>query len=140
MGMRCFLCEDAAGAFTRPTCPLHSAAPQGNQETRLDERTPPLSQEHSNTPRRHTCVLQGFEKTGLGERIANIFVQAMGKSTLGLSMGLLAAESFLAPAMPSTSARAGGIFMPIIKARKCERAFHGVCVGMSRRWNPHAHS
>ncbi len=40
----------------------------------------------------------------------------MGKSTLGLSMGLIAAESLLAPAMPSTSARAGGIFMPIIKS------------------------
>lgn len=59
---------------------------------------------------------KGFEKTGLGERIANIFVKAMGKSTLGLSMGLIAAESLLAPAMPSTSARAGGIFMPIIKS------------------------
>lgn len=59
---------------------------------------------------------KGFEKTGLGERIANIFVKAMGKSTLGLSLGLIVAETFLAPAMPSTSARAGGIFMPIIKS------------------------
>ncbi len=60
--------------------------------------------------------MQGFEKTGLGERIANIFVQAMGKSTLGLAIGLNVAEAILAPAMPSTSARAGGIFMPIIKS------------------------
>eukprot|EP00798_Chlamydomonas_sp_ICE-L_P023569 gene23569-9093_t len=59
---------------------------------------------------------KGFEKTGLGERIANIFVKAMGKSTLGLSLGLNVAEAVLAPAMPSTSARAGGIFMPIIKS------------------------
>lgn len=28
---------------------------------------------------------KGFEKTGLGERIANIFVAAMGRSTLGLA-------------------------------------------------------
>ena len=48
---------------------------------------------------------KGFEKTGLGERIANMFVQAIGKSTLGLSYGLNVAEMLLAPAMPSTSAR-----------------------------------
>lgn len=45
-----------------------------------------------------------------------MFVRAMGKSTLGLSVGLNVAETLLAPAMPSTSARAGGIFMPIIKS------------------------
>lgn len=59
---------------------------------------------------------KGFEKTGLGERIANMFVKAMGKSTLGLALGLNVAEAALAPAMPSTSARAGGIFMPIISS------------------------
>ncbi|KAF6250451.1 Sodium/sulfate symporter [Scenedesmus sp. NREL 46B-D3] len=58
---------------------------------------------------------KGFEKTGLGERIANIFVAAMGKSTLGLAYGLSIAELFLSPALPSTTARAGGIFVPIIK-------------------------
>eukprot|EP00955_Chlamydomonas_euryale_P024447 257601-Chlamydomonas_euryale.AAC.3 len=40
----------------------------------------------------------------------------MGKSTLGLSYGLNIAEAILGPAMPSTSARAGGVFMPIIKS------------------------
>lgn len=48
---------------------------------------------------------KGFEKTGLGERIANIFVAAMGKSTLGLAYGLSIAELFLSPALPSTTAR-----------------------------------
>ena len=60
--------------------------------------------------------LQGFQKTGLGERVANMFVAACGKSTLGLAYGLSIAEAFLAPAMPSTTARAGGIFMPIINS------------------------
>ena len=31
---------------------------------------------------------QGFEKTGLGERVATIFVKIFGKSTLGLAYGL----------------------------------------------------
>ena len=61
-------------------------------------------------------ALQGFQKTGLGERVANMFVAACGKSTLGLAYGLSIAEAFLAPAMPSTTARAGGIFMPIINS------------------------
>jgi DASS family divalent anion:Na+ symporter len=59
---------------------------------------------------------KGFEKTGLGERVANIFVKALGSSTLGLSLGLNVAECIISPAMPSTSARAGGIFNPIIKS------------------------
>ena len=61
-------------------------------------------------------LAQGFQKTGLGERVATIFVKVFGKSTLGLAYGLSAAETLLAPAMPSTTARAGGIFMPIINS------------------------
>jgi len=48
--------------------------------------------------------------------VANMFVAACGKSTLGLAYGLSVAEALLAPAMPSTTARAGGIFMPIINS------------------------
>lgn len=59
---------------------------------------------------------RGFEKTGLGERVATIFVKIFGKSTLGLAYGLSLAEAAIAPAMPSTTARAGGIFMPIINS------------------------
>lgn len=59
---------------------------------------------------------KGFEKTGLGERVATLFVKAFGKSTLGLSYGLAFAEAAIAPAMPSTTARAGGIFMPIMSS------------------------
>lgn len=60
--------------------------------------------------------MQGFEKTGLGERVAQLFVKGFGKSTLGLAYGLSIAEALIAPAMPSTTARAGGIFMPIINS------------------------
>ena len=59
---------------------------------------------------------QGFEKTGLGERVAQIFVKLFGRSTLGLAYGLSIAETLIAPAMPSTTARAGGIFMPIMNS------------------------
>ncbi|WOL08734.1 dicarboxylate transporter 2.1, chloroplastic-like [Canna indica] len=59
---------------------------------------------------------RGFVKTGLGDRIATYFVKLLGKSTLGLSYGLTLGEAFIAPAMPSTTARAGGVFLPIIKS------------------------
>ncbi|THU66952.1 hypothetical protein C4D60_Mb05t19590 [Musa balbisiana] len=59
---------------------------------------------------------RGFVKTGLGDRIATYFVKWLGKSTLGLSYGLTVSEAFIAPAMPSTTARAGGVFLPIIKS------------------------
>lgn len=55
-------------------------------------------------------------KTGLGDRIATYFVKWLGKSTLGLSYGLTISEALIAPAMPSTTARAGGVFLPIIKS------------------------
>jgi di/tricarboxylate transporter len=57
---------------------------------------------------------RGFVKTGLGDRVATYFVKWLGKSTLGLSYGLALSETLLAPAMPSTTARAGGVFLPII--------------------------
>lgn len=55
-------------------------------------------------------------KTGLGDRIATWFVRLLGKSTLGLAYGLVFSEVFVAPALPSTTARAGGVFLPIIKS------------------------
>jgi hypothetical protein len=59
---------------------------------------------------------RGFVKTGLGDRIATYFVKWLGGSTLGLSYGLTISEACIAPAMPSTTARAGGVFLPIIKS------------------------
>jgi len=59
---------------------------------------------------------KGFVQTGLGDRVATWFVKMLGKSTLGLSYGLTISEALLAPAMPSTTARAGGVYLPIIKS------------------------
>lgn len=61
-------------------------------------------------------ISRGFIKTGLGTRIAYLFVKKFGKKTLGLSYSLLASDLVLAPAMPSNTARAGGIVFPIIRS------------------------
>ncbi|XVE78889.1 hypothetical protein DITRI_Ditri14bG0014500 [Diplodiscus trichospermus] len=59
---------------------------------------------------------RGFIKTGLGNRIAYQFVSLFGSSSLGLGYSLVFSEALLAPAIPSVSARAGGIFLPIVKS------------------------
>ncbi|OIT07479.1 PREDICTED: dicarboxylate transporter 2.2, chloroplastic-like [Nicotiana attenuata] len=59
---------------------------------------------------------RGFIKTGLGDRVALCFVSWLGKNTLGLSYGLALSEAAISLAIPSTTARAGGIFLPIIKS------------------------
>ena len=59
---------------------------------------------------------KGFIKTGLGNRVAYQFVKLFGKTSLGLGYSLVFSEALLAPAIPSVSARAGGIFLPLVKA------------------------
>lgn len=61
-------------------------------------------------------VARGFIKTGLGARIGYMFMRALGKRTLGLSYGLIATDLILAPAIPSNTARGGGIIYPILRS------------------------
>jgi divalent anion:Na+ symporter, DASS family len=61
-------------------------------------------------------ISKSFVKTGLGIRIAYRFIAFFGKKTLGLAYGMGLADLVLAPAIPSVTARAGGIIFPIIKS------------------------
>jgi len=61
-------------------------------------------------------IARGFIKTGLGNRIAFLFIRIFGKSSLGLAYGLGLADVCLAPAIPSNTARGGGIIYPIMKS------------------------
>ncbi|MCL4368929.1 MAG: anion permease [Actinobacteria bacterium] len=56
---------------------------------------------------------RGMIKTGLGRRIALIFIRAIGQSPLGLGYALLATDVVLATFIPSNGARCGGIIFPI---------------------------
>ncbi|WP_409160406.1 DASS family sodium-coupled anion symporter [Pectobacterium sp. B2J-2] len=58
-------------------------------------------------------IARGFIKTGLGRRIALQMIRLLGKRTLGLAYGLAFADLVLSPAMPSNTARCGGIIYPI---------------------------
>src|SRR6266478_5155319 len=55
----------------------------------------------------------GYERTGLGHRIALVIIKRMGKSTLLLGYGIMLADTILAPFIPSPTARSGGIIYPI---------------------------
>ena len=55
----------------------------------------------------------GYDRTGLGQRIALLIVKKMGKNTLSLGYGIALADTILAPFIPSPTARSGGIIYPI---------------------------
>jgi L-tartrate/succinate antiporter len=57
----------------------------------------------------------GYEKTGLGRRIALNLVRVLGKKTLGLGYAVALSDLCLGPFMPSNTARSGGTIYPIIK-------------------------
>ncbi len=59
-------------------------------------------------------IAEGFLITGLGRRIALMFVTRLGRSTLGLSYGMALTDLILAPATPSNTARCGGVVFPIV--------------------------
>lgn len=57
----------------------------------------------------------GYEKTGLGRRIALLLVRAMGRKTLTLGYAVTFADTLLAPFTPSTTARSAGTIYPVIR-------------------------
>jgi len=56
----------------------------------------------------------GYEKTGLGRRIALLLVRALGKRTLTLGYATTFADMILAPFTPSNTARGAGIIFPVV--------------------------
>jgi len=61
-------------------------------------------------------ISRGMIKTGLGRRIAFLFIKAIGRHSLGLSYALASTDMVLATVIPSTGARSGGIVFPIAKS------------------------
>jgi divalent anion:Na+ symporter, DASS family len=61
-------------------------------------------------------ISRGMIKTGLGRRIAFLFIKAIGRHSLGLGYALASTEMLLATVIPSTGARSGGIIFPIAKS------------------------
>src|SRR4051794_39777315 len=57
----------------------------------------------------------GYDKTGLGRRIALLLVRAMGRKTLTLGYAVTIADLLLAPFTPSNTARSGGTIYPVIR-------------------------
>jgi len=57
----------------------------------------------------------GYEKSGLGRRLALLLVRAMGRRTLGLGYAIALADLLLAPFTPSNTARSAGTLFPVIR-------------------------
>jgi DASS family divalent anion:Na+ symporter len=59
---------------------------------------------------------RGLIKTGLGRRIAFLFIRAIGHSSLGLAYALVSTDTLLAAFIPSSSARSGGVIYPVARS------------------------
>lgn len=66
-------------------------------------------------------IARGFIKTNLGLRIAYRLMGALGKNTLGMAYGLVFTDWILGAAIPSVTARAGGVIYPVVTS--LSRAF-----------------
>lgn len=72
----------------------------------------------------------GYEKTGLGRRIALGLVRRLGGRTLGLGYAIMLADLVLAPFTPSNSARSAGTIFPVVRSIP---ALYGSLPGASAR-------
>jgi L-tartrate/succinate antiporter len=57
----------------------------------------------------------GYEKSGLGRRLALGLVKKMGRNSLGLGYAVSLSDVVLAPFTPSNTARSGGTIFPVIR-------------------------
>ena len=72
----------------------------------------------------------GYEKTGLGRRIALLLVRRMGRSTLGLGYAVTLADLALAPFTASNTGRSAGVIYPIVR---CIPELYGSAPGPTSR-------
>jgi DASS family divalent anion:Na+ symporter len=61
-------------------------------------------------------ISRGVIKTGLGRRIAFLFIRAIGHRSLGLAYALVSTDTVLASIVPSNGARAGGVVLPVARS------------------------
>ena len=61
-------------------------------------------------------IAQGFLQTGLGKRISYLLISVFGKKCYGLGYGIVFADFFLSPVVPSAAARSGGLVFPIVQS------------------------
>jgi L-tartrate/succinate antiporter len=57
----------------------------------------------------------GYEKTGLGRRLALLMVKSLGSRTLGLGYAVAFSDLVLSPFTPSNTARSAGTVYPVIR-------------------------
>ncbi|MEO5511490.1 MAG: anion permease [Longimicrobiales bacterium] len=61
-------------------------------------------------------ISRAMIKTGLGRRLALLFVKQLGRTTLGVGYALSLTDMVLAMIIPSNTARSGGVIFPIGKS------------------------
>jgi DASS family divalent anion:Na+ symporter len=62
------------------------------------------------------CAAGAMIKTGLGRRLALLFIRSVGGTSIGLAYSLIGSDVVLGTVIPSNGARAAGILFPIVKS------------------------
>jgi DASS family divalent anion:Na+ symporter len=61
-------------------------------------------------------ISRAMLKTGLGRRIAFLFIRTLGRRSLGLGYALVCTDFVLGAVIPSNAARCGGVIFPVAKS------------------------
>ena len=61
-------------------------------------------------------ISRGMVNTGLGRRVAFLFIRTLGRRSLGLGYALVCTDMLLAMVIPSNAARAGGVLFPVTRS------------------------
>ena len=62
------------------------------------------------------CIAGTMIKTGLGRRLALLFIRSVGGTSIGLAYSLIGSDVVLGTVIPSNGARAAGIIFPVVKS------------------------
>jgi L-tartrate/succinate antiporter len=60
-------------------------------------------------------ITLGYEKTGLGRRLALLLVSRLGGRTIGLGYAIAFSDFLMGPFMPSNTARSAGTVFPVVR-------------------------
>lgn len=84
------------------------------------------------------CLAIPFVESGLGKRISLLVVGLLGKTTIGLVYALGLTDTMMGIGIPSITARAGGIILPIVR-ELCEVAGSSPAEGTTELFGEYMH-
>ena len=99
-----------------PSCSSASRPSRSPARSRQPRRSAATPTRSSGSSSARSSFRAAIVKTGLGRRIAFLFIRAIGHRSIGLAYALVGTDTLLASLVPSNGARAGGVVFPVAKS------------------------